>query len=753
MVKSAIQVVVRSRPTADFAHDAIKLDTQAGTVSIHMDRNSGGAAAGLNNLQQDWTFRVNRVMPNASQEDMFEACGRDMVMSTLAGYNGTLMAYGQTGAGKSFTMGNGTYDYKYRGISPRAITLLFRAIASKPETEINVRVSYLEIYNETLRDLLSTSTRDLSIREDGNGNVSVKGLHLAYVSNEEEALNMLFEGESNRAVAEHMHNTASSRSHTIFTMHLESRSRVESSEKVIVSKLHLVDLAGSERVAKTDSRGQTLQEALYINRSLSFLEQVVIALSTKHRDHIPFRSSKLTHVLRDSLGGNSITRMIANIWPESRHLEETISTLKFATRMMRLTNDAAINIDLDPTLLLKKYESQIALLKQELAMHDMIANRGPVSYDEFTPEQQAELRHQVDLYLANEIPRFDVVNLQQVHELFRQFRIAYNALARGAAPVVASTPQASVTPDAAAATKQQQPPASVTSTKTGTTPPPGVTKGAATPPSGSTPAPNPATGPVGDLVETTGFSVGGVAPADSRPNIEDDAEAVLSRASSPDRQSFLQTPAPADPVPISAGVQVAIDDERLLQEWKAGDGATCNNEYVELVQKSHDIRQQIKAAGAEVNDAKRAIDALSDTLAMMRANRQAANRIAGIPDNTEIIDEEEYALIRDLKQRKVDYGKSYDRWSALRNQAALLKENVHQVKQRLANQFLQWCEVQRRGVDSVDVLDDGEQFEKIETERILSTDPDSLSYYNARKNLLRHAHKKRSKRSGMVVPR
>lgn len=125
MVKSAIQVVVRSRPTADFAHDAIKLDTQAGTVSIHMDRNSGGAAAGLNNLQQDWTFRVNRVMPNASQEDMFEACGRDMVrmcrdrclpvdtkdivhpkvMSTLAGYNGTLMAYGQTGAGKSFTMG------------------------------------------------------------------------------------------------------------------------------------------------------------------------------------------------------------------------------------------------------------------------------------------------------------------------------------------------------------------------------------------------------------------------------------------------------------------------------------------------------------------------------------------------------------------------------------------------------------------------------------------------------------------------
>lgn len=161
---------------------------------------------------------------------------------------------------------------------------------------------------------------------------------------EEDALNQFFEGNMNRTVTEHRLNKASSRSHCIFTMHIQSRSRVESQDKVTYSKLHLVDLAGSERTKKTGSEGLTLKEATFINKSLSFLEQVVLALCERKRDHIPYRQAKLTNILRDSLGGNCKTLMVANIWAEPSLIEETISTLKFATRMMHVSNEAIVNV-------------------------------------------------------------------------------------------------------------------------------------------------------------------------------------------------------------------------------------------------------------------------------------------------------------------------------------------------------------------------------------------------------------------------
>ena len=180
---------------------------------------------------------------------------------------------------------------------------------------------------------------------------------------EEDALNCLFEGELARTVAAHQLNQRSSRSHTVLTVHIESRSRVESTDKVVNSKLNLVDLAGSERTKKTGSSGLTLKEATYINKSLSFLEQVVIALSSNIRDHIPYRQSRLTNLLRDSLGGNCKTVMIANIWPEASHIEETIGTLKFATRMMRVSNEAIVNVTLDKHLMIKRYEKEVRDLK------------------------------------------------------------------------------------------------------------------------------------------------------------------------------------------------------------------------------------------------------------------------------------------------------------------------------------------------------------------------------------------------------
>jgi kinesin family protein 6/9 len=146
----------------------------------------------------------------------------------------------------------------------------------------------------------------------------------------------------------------------------------------VYSKLHLVDLAGSERIKKSGAQGISLKEATYINKSLTFLEQVVVSVCDNKRDHIPYRQSKLTNFLKNSIGGNCQTVMIANIYPEPDQNEETISTLKFASRMMKVSNEAVINVQQDPELLLKRMEREIKELKQELAMHDTLANKGRV---------------------------------------------------------------------------------------------------------------------------------------------------------------------------------------------------------------------------------------------------------------------------------------------------------------------------------------------------------------------------------------
>ncbi len=211
----------------------------------------------------------------------------------------------------------------------------------------------MEIYNEQFYDLLSPNSlanpegsTGLSICDD-RGDIFVKGLTYQLASNEEEALNLLFEGETNRSIGAHILNKESSRSHCIFTIRIESKSISSSSEKYTISKLNLVDLAGSERLAKTQSQGITQKEAQYINKSLSFLEQAVIGLSDK-KSFVQFRQCKLTHVLKDSIGGNCMTSMIANIWPEARHMEETVSTLRFASRMMNVAVEPAVNEVIDP---------------------------------------------------------------------------------------------------------------------------------------------------------------------------------------------------------------------------------------------------------------------------------------------------------------------------------------------------------------------------------------------------------------------
>ncbi|XP_040484174.1 kinesin-like protein KIF9 [Ursus maritimus] len=424
--RKKVHAFVRVKPTDDFAHDMIKYGDDNKSIDIHLKKDLQRGV--VNNKQTDWSFKLDGVLHNASQDLVYETVAKDVVAQALDGYNGTIMCYGQTGAGKTYTMTGATENYKHRGILPRALQQVFRMIEERPTHAITVRVSYLEIYNESLFDLLSTlpyvgpSVTPMTIVENPQG-VFIKGLSVHLTSQEEDAFSLLFEGETNRIIASHTMNKNSSRSHCIFTIYVEAHSRTLSDEKYITSKINLVDLAGSERLGKSGSEGRVLKEATYINKSLSFLEQAIIALGDQKRDHIPFRQCKLTHALKDSLGGNCNMVLLTNIYGEAAQLEETLSSLRFASRMKLVTTEPAINEKYDAERMVKNLEKELALLKQELAIHDSLANRTLVNYDPMDEIQIAEINSQVRRYLEGTLDEIDIINLRQIQEVFNQFRV------------------------------------------------------------------------------------------------------------------------------------------------------------------------------------------------------------------------------------------------------------------------------------------------------------------------------------------
>ncbi|NWI45474.1 KIF9 protein, partial [Picathartes gymnocephalus] len=417
---------VRVKPTAHFAQDMIKLGEDNKSIDIHIQKSPRGGV--VNNSQTDWSFKLDGLLHNASQEMVYETVAKDLVSKALQGYNGTILCYGQTGAGKTYTMTGTPSEYRNRGIIPRAIQQVFKSAAEFLNILVSVRISYLEIYKEALFDLLAPALgrgcRDTQLPVmDGPQGVYVKGLSIHPVSNEQEALHLLFEGETNRVIGEHSLNKNSSRSHCIFTMYIECRSRDYTNHKCLKSKITLIDLAGSERLSKTGSEGQVQVEASYINKSLSFLEQLVIALADPKREHLPFRQSKLTHVLKDSLGGTCNTVLVTNVYGEAEHMEETLSSLRFATRMNWVTAEPVPNEPFYREASVKALEEEIILLKRELIMHDSLANRSFMSYNPLTTAQRAEIRSQVQKYLRGVIEEIDIVNVRQIQEVFRQFKV------------------------------------------------------------------------------------------------------------------------------------------------------------------------------------------------------------------------------------------------------------------------------------------------------------------------------------------
>uniref|UniRef100_A0A8C9QX09 Kinesin-like protein n=1 Tax=Scleropages formosus TaxID=113540 RepID=A0A8C9QX09_SCLFO len=385
-VNDNVKVVVRCRPMNQkekmMGHkQAVTVDEIRGTITVNKLETPN---------EPPKTFTFDTVFgPDSKQLDVYNLTARPIIESVLLGYNGTIFAYGQTGTGKTYTMEGIRTVPELRGIIPNSFAHIFGHIAkAEGDTRFLVRVSYLEIYNEEVRDLLGKDQlQRLEVKERPDVGVYIKDLSGYVVNNADDMDRIMTLGHKNRSVGATNMNEHSSRSHAIFTITIEcSEKGVDGNQHVRMGKLHLVDLAGSERQGKTGATGQRLKEATKINLSLSTLGNVISALVDGKSTHVPYRNSKLTRLLQDSLGGNSKTMMCANIGPADYNYDETISTLRYANRAKNIKNKARINED-PKDALLRQFQKEIEELRKKLEEGEEISGSEGSGSDEVDEDE------------------------------------------------------------------------------------------------------------------------------------------------------------------------------------------------------------------------------------------------------------------------------------------------------------------------------------------------------------------------------
>ncbi|XP_038155474.1 kinesin family member 3Cb [Cyprinodon tularosa] len=368
----AVRVVVRCRPfnrreeTAG-CENILEVDDKLGQITIRNPK------APPDEPMKVFTFDSVYGW-NSKQRDIYDDAVRPLVESVLHGFNGTIFAYGQTGTGKTHTMQGQSKDPEKRGVIPNSFEHIFTLISRSQNQKYLVRSSYLEIYQEEIRDLLcKDNNKKLELKESPDCGIYVKDLSSVVTKNATEIEHVMNIGNQSRSVGFTNMNERSSRSHAIFLVTVECSERGPDGEDHIrVGKLNMVDLAGSERQSKTGAKGKRLKEAAKINLSLSALGNVISALVDGKSTHVPYRDSKLTRLLQDSLGGNAKTVMIATVGPAHKNFDETLATLRYASRAKKIKNKPRINED-PKDALLREFQQEIARLKAQLEERGILA--------------------------------------------------------------------------------------------------------------------------------------------------------------------------------------------------------------------------------------------------------------------------------------------------------------------------------------------------------------------------------------------
>lgn len=368
----AVRVVVRCRPfskkeeLAD-CENILEVDDKLGQIAIRNPKAPPDEPLKVFTFDAvyGWT---------SSQRDVYDDVVRPLVESVLHGFNGTIFAYGQTGTGKTYTMHGVSSDPDRRGVIPNSFQHIFTQISRTQNQKYLVRSSYLEIYQEEIRDLLcKDNNKKLELKESPDFGVYVRDLSSVVTKDAKEIEHVMRIGNQSRSVGFTNMNERSSRSHAIFLITVEcSELGPDGEDHIRVGKLNMVDLAGSERQSKTGAKGKRLKEATKINLSLSALGNVISALVDGKSTHVPYRDSKLTRLLQDSLGGNAKTVMIATVGPSHKNHDETLATLRYASRAKNIKNKPRINED-PKDALLREFQAEIARLKAQLEERGMLA--------------------------------------------------------------------------------------------------------------------------------------------------------------------------------------------------------------------------------------------------------------------------------------------------------------------------------------------------------------------------------------------
>ncbi|XP_035278465.1 kinesin-like protein KIF3C isoform X2 [Anguilla anguilla] len=369
-----VKVVVRCRPLsrkeeATGYESILDMDVKLGQVTLRNPKAPPGELLK--------TFTFDAVYDASSkQSDLYDETVRPLIDSVLLGFNGTIFAYGQTGTGKTYTMQGLWMDPEKRGVIPNSFEHIFTHISRSQNQQYLVRASYLEIYQEEIRDLLCKDhARKLELKENPDSGVYIKDLSSFVTKNVKEIEHVMNVGNQTRSVGFTNMNEHSSRSHAIFVITVEcSELGPDGENHIRVGKLNLVDLAGSERQSKTGVQGDRLKEATKINLSLSALGNVISALVDGKSTHVPYRDSKLTRLLQDSLGGNAKTIMVATLGPSSYSYEETLTTLRYANRAKNIKNKPRVNED-PKDALLREFQEEIARLKAQLDKRGMLTRK------------------------------------------------------------------------------------------------------------------------------------------------------------------------------------------------------------------------------------------------------------------------------------------------------------------------------------------------------------------------------------------